>query len=166
MVTGGAGFLGINLIRYLLSRGHRITSYDLAPFDYEDCRSRIREVRGDIRDRDAVREAVKGVQIVVHCAAALPLYTLSALLGMQAHAGPRAKAIIVRKGERRFAFEVDKVVSQQEVVVRPLRDEPAFVQHQDAACVAANLHCTRRPGTCEPSRSAGVACEPGSVCRC
>ncbi|MEK6644367.1 MAG: NAD(P)-dependent oxidoreductase [Planctomycetota bacterium] len=75
MVTGGAGFLGINLIRYLLSRGHRVTSYDLAPFDYEDCRSRIREVRGDIRDKNAVREAAKGVQIVVHCAAALPLYT-------------------------------------------------------------------------------------------
>lgn len=75
MVTGGAGFLGINLVRYLLARGHRVTSLDLVPFDYEDCRDKIREVRGDIRDIAAVREALTGAQIVVHCAAALPLYS-------------------------------------------------------------------------------------------
>lgn len=74
LITGGAGFLGINLIRYLLARGHSIVSIDLVPFDYEDCRDRIREVRGDIRDLGALRDAVRGVQIVVHCAAALPLY--------------------------------------------------------------------------------------------
>jgi nucleoside-diphosphate-sugar epimerase len=75
MVTGGAGFLGINLVRYLLARGHQVTSFDMAPFDYEDCRSRIREVRGDIRDLAAVKAAAKDANIVVHCAAALPLYT-------------------------------------------------------------------------------------------
>ena len=32
-VTGGAGFLGINLIRYLLVRGHRTVSVDLAGFE-------------------------------------------------------------------------------------------------------------------------------------
>ncbi|MBN1514683.1 MAG: NAD(P)-dependent oxidoreductase [Phycisphaerae bacterium] len=75
MVTGGAGFLGVNLVRYLLARGHRVTSFDLAPFDYDDCRALVREVRGDIRDPEFVREALKGAQIVVHCAAALPLYS-------------------------------------------------------------------------------------------
>lgn len=74
LVTGGAGFLGINLVRYLLARGHEVTSLDLEPFDYPDCRSRIREVRGDIRDAAAVRDSLHDVQIVVHCAAALPLY--------------------------------------------------------------------------------------------
>lgn len=75
MVTGGAGFLGINLIRFLLERGHTVTSIDLEPFDYEDCKDKITEIRGDIRDIAKVREATKGAQIVVHCAAALPLYT-------------------------------------------------------------------------------------------
>lgn len=74
MITGGAGFLGINLVRYLLARGNQVTTLDIAPFDYEDCRDRIREVRGDIRDPDAVRRAVADAQIVVHTAAALPLY--------------------------------------------------------------------------------------------
>ena len=75
LVTGGAGFLGINLIRALLERGFEVTSLDLEPFDYEDCRDRIREVRGDIRDADTVADAVRDCTDVVHCAAALPLYS-------------------------------------------------------------------------------------------
>ena len=41
LVTGGAGFLGINLTRYLLARGHRVTCYDIAEFDYEDCKDQV-----------------------------------------------------------------------------------------------------------------------------
>ncbi|MFP3937573.1 MAG: NAD-dependent epimerase/dehydratase family protein [Phycisphaerae bacterium] len=75
LVTGGAGFLGINLVRYLLGKGQEVTSLDLAEFDYPDCRDRVRVVTGDIRDRDEVAKAAEGVDIVVHCAAALPLYS-------------------------------------------------------------------------------------------
>ena len=74
LVTGGSGFLGINLIRYLLARGHSVSSIDLVKFDYADCVDRITELQGDIRDTDAVARIMKGVDVVVHCAAALPLY--------------------------------------------------------------------------------------------
>lgn len=76
LVTGGAGFFGINFIRYVLAQadGHTVTSLDLAPFDYPE-RDRIREITGDIRDRGAVDRAIEGVDVVVHAAAALPLYT-------------------------------------------------------------------------------------------
>ncbi|MBD3221210.1 NAD-dependent epimerase/dehydratase family protein, partial [bacterium] len=74
LVTGGAGFLGINLVRYLLERGHEVVSLDIAPFDYPE-RDRITVVDGDIRDRAAVDRAIAGCDMVVHCAAALPLYT-------------------------------------------------------------------------------------------
>ena len=73
MITGGAGFLGINMVRYLLDRGHTVVSLDIAPFDYPE-RGRIKEVRGDIRDKSAVDRAMQGVDVVVHTAAALPLY--------------------------------------------------------------------------------------------
>src|ERR1700755_3181562 len=74
LITGGAGFLGINLVRFLLARDYRITSLDLAPFDYPE-RDRITEVRGGIRDLSDVTRAMKGIDAVVHAAAALPLYT-------------------------------------------------------------------------------------------
>jgi nucleoside-diphosphate-sugar epimerase len=73
MITGGAGFLGINLARYLLDRGHNVVSLDIAPFDYPE-KSRVKVVTGDIRDRSSVDRAMEGVDIVVHTAAALPLY--------------------------------------------------------------------------------------------
>jgi nucleoside-diphosphate-sugar epimerase len=74
LITGGAGFLGINLARQLLARGHEVVSYDLADFDYPE-RDRVVCVRGDIRDRAALDAALAGVDQVVHTAAALPLYS-------------------------------------------------------------------------------------------
>ena len=74
LVTGGAGFLGINLVRYLLQRGYAVRSMDIAEFDYPE-RHLIDVMKSDIRDPDAVRRALSGVDLVVHCAAALPRST-------------------------------------------------------------------------------------------
>ncbi len=74
LITGGAGFLGINLVRYLLAKGQRVVTLDIAPFDYADVRDKIRVVDGDIRKPDNVRDSLRDVDIVVHAAAALPLY--------------------------------------------------------------------------------------------
>lgn len=75
LVTGGSGFLGINLIRFLLEKGYDVTSIDLEEFTYPDVKDKIRTMIGDIRDPKAVKKAMEGVRIVVHCAAALPLYS-------------------------------------------------------------------------------------------
>jgi len=74
LITGGSGFLGINLIRFLHQKGHDIVSLDIADFTYPDMKDKIKIIKGDIRDRKIVDEAVKGIDIVVHTAAALPLY--------------------------------------------------------------------------------------------
>ena len=73
LVTGGAGFLGINLVRHLLARGDRVTSLDREPFDYPE-KDRITIARGDIRVRSDVERAAIDCDVVVHAAAALPLY--------------------------------------------------------------------------------------------
>ncbi|MGE3073777.1 MAG: NAD-dependent epimerase/dehydratase family protein [Dehalococcoidia bacterium] len=74
LITGGSGFLGINLARFLLNRGDRVVSLDIAPFDYPE-NDRVVVHLGDIRDRAAVDRAMEGVDAVVHTAAALPLYS-------------------------------------------------------------------------------------------
>lgn len=79
MITGGAGFLGINLVRHLLQRGHTVRTLDIAPFDYPE-RNRVEIHTGDIRDRAAVDRAMQGVDVVVHTAAALPLYSAADIL--------------------------------------------------------------------------------------
>ncbi len=80
LVTGGSGFLGINLIRHLLKKGvTRVVSLDLEDFDYPE-RDRVEFVKGDIRDREVVDRCMRGVTWVIHTAAALPLYTEEAIM--------------------------------------------------------------------------------------
>ena len=74
LITGGSGFLGINLVRYLLpKKGYTIRVLDLAPFTYPEI-EQIQFIQGDIRDIETVQKAVQDVALVVHTAAALPLY--------------------------------------------------------------------------------------------
>jgi len=80
LITGGSGFLGVNLVRHLLARGVTdIRVLDVAAFDYPE-RGQIAFIQGDIRDRAAVARAVEGVAWVVHAAAALPLYAEADIL--------------------------------------------------------------------------------------
>ena len=75
LVTGGSGFLGVNLIRYLFAKGLTdVRSLDLAEFDYPE-KDRVDAVVGDIRDEAMVAKCMQGVKYVVHTAAALPLYS-------------------------------------------------------------------------------------------
>ncbi len=74
LVTGGSGFLGINLTRHLLAKEHKVRNLDFADFDYPE-KNQIEDIRGDIRDKEMVEKAMQGIDIVIHCAAALPLYS-------------------------------------------------------------------------------------------
>ena len=74
LVTGGAGFIGSNLVRQLVQSGHEVKVLDnlssgfkdnLAPFP------QVGLVEGDVRDQSAVAEAIKGVEVVFHLAASV-----------------------------------------------------------------------------------------------
>jgi len=73
LVTGGAGFIGCNLTRYLLDRGCEVVVLDnFATGKREnlaDVADRIELIEGDIRDRDTVDRAVAGCAAIFHEAA-------------------------------------------------------------------------------------------------
>jgi nucleoside-diphosphate-sugar epimerase len=72
-ISGGAGFLGLHLARRLLADGHDVRTLDVVPLDDAELERSVDERRGDIRDREKVRELVGGADVVVHAAAALPI---------------------------------------------------------------------------------------------
>ena len=72
-ISGGAGFLGLHLARRLLADGHDVRTLDVVPLDDAELEGTVEELRGDIRDRESVRELVDGADVVVHAAAALPI---------------------------------------------------------------------------------------------
>lgn len=79
LITGGAGFLGSHVADELLRRGHAVRALDaLLPQVHGPEAARPayldREVElhtGDVRDPEAVRRALDGVDVVVHLAAAV-----------------------------------------------------------------------------------------------
>jgi nucleoside-diphosphate-sugar epimerase len=68
-IAGGAGFLGINLIRFLLEKKYDIVSYDIAPFCFLESKD-ITVVKNDIRRPTPLKKAMQGSDVVIHCAAA------------------------------------------------------------------------------------------------
>jgi CDP-paratose 2-epimerase len=84
LITGGAGFIGSNLAHRLLGSGRRVRVFDnLSRPGVEQNLQWLRQqhgglvefVRGDVRDAEAVTQAVAGVQQVFHFAAQVAVTT-------------------------------------------------------------------------------------------
>ena len=152
LITGGAGFLGINLARFLLARGHDVSSLDIAPFDYPE-RDRVDIHTGDIRDGDAVARAVEGANVVVHTAAALPLYKKNDILTTDIDGTRNVLAAAFQARAERFIH-----ISSTAVYGIPehhplLEDDPLVgVGAYGEAKIAAEELCLeyRRKGLCVP----------------
>jgi nucleoside-diphosphate-sugar epimerase len=69
LVTGGGGFVGSALVPRMLDAGYEVTVLDQFVFGVElAAHRRLSVMRGDIRDQDLVRSAVKGQDAVIHLA--------------------------------------------------------------------------------------------------
>lgn len=66
LVTGGAGFIGSNLVGELLKQGYNVRILDMVP---PKSMEKAEFIKGDIRDLEAVKRSVKGMDYVLHLAA-------------------------------------------------------------------------------------------------
>src|SRR4051812_40848723 len=72
LVTGGAGFIGSNLVSHLVEAGHQVTILDNLLSGYrENINPASRFIEGDIRDAEVVRRAMSGIETVFHLAASV-----------------------------------------------------------------------------------------------
>jgi nucleoside-diphosphate-sugar epimerase len=68
LVTGGGGFLGQALCRGLVERGHDVASFNRGHYPALEALG-VRQLRGDLADRDAVLDAAQGCDAIFHNAA-------------------------------------------------------------------------------------------------
>ena len=89
-VTGGAGFIGSNLIPKLLSQGHKVIVFDnfstgvMANLEAFKSHTNFAFEKGDIRDREAVQSALQNVTSIIHLAAQIDV-TASVENPLQTH---------------------------------------------------------------------------------
>ena len=74
LVTGGAGFIGSNLVKKLISDKNEVVVIDDLSSGFISNISSIdgvKYINGDIRNRKQVNDAIKGVEVVFHLAASV-----------------------------------------------------------------------------------------------
>ena len=152
LVTGGAGFIGSRLVDKLVCKGYSVVVLDnLCSGSRRNLRSHLdcddfRLVKGDVRDREDVGDAMDGVDAVVHLAALIdvessvnsPFEThdvnVSGTLSVLSEA--------VERGVRRFLFASSAAV-YGDGSLPPLREDfpPKPISPYAASKVAAELYC-------------------------
>src|SRR6185437_2888566 len=173
MVTGGAGYVGSALVPKLLAEGHNVTVLDLYMYG-EDLfaahrtNSRFREVKGDLRDAVAVKNALQGANAVIHlaCISNDPSFELNPELGKSINFDCFLPLVRASKeaGVRRFLYASSSSVYgvkgeaevTEDLALQPLTDYSKF----KAMCEDV-LEAEREPGfvtcTLRPSTVCGYA---------
>ena len=136
LVPGGAGYVGAVLIPKLLAAGYRTRVLDLFlygehVFDSISDRSLLETVKGDVRDRDVVQQAMTGCDAVIHlaCISNDPSFELDPELGKSINFDSFRPLVETARasGVRRFVFASSSSVygvKEEDNVTEDLALEP------------------------------------------
>lgn len=77
LVTGGAGFIGSNIVEELLNRKYKVTVIDNLSSGYKEnlteFENKINFIEGDIRDYDLINKELEDCEAVIHLAAMISI---------------------------------------------------------------------------------------------
>ena len=173
LVTGGAGYVGSALVPKLLDAGHGVTVLDLYLYGDEALESvrghsKLREVKGDLRDSAVVADALTGCDAVIHhaCISNDPSYDLDPDLGKSINFDAFRPLIRASKdaGVSRFIYASSSSVygiKDEPEVTEDLPLEPLTDYSKFKALCEKVLEEEREPGfvtcTIRPSTVCGYA---------
>jgi nucleoside-diphosphate-sugar epimerase len=168
LVTGGAGYVGSVLVPRLLDAGHAVTVLDLYLYGEgalagARCNPRLREINGDIRDPQAIAQALTGCDCVIHlaCISNDPSYDLDPALGRSINYDAFRPLVRAAKaaGVRRFVLASSSSVYgvkddpdvHEDLPLAPLTDYSKFKAQCERELMAERapgfVVCAIRPST-------------------
>ena len=109
-ITGGAGYIGAELIPTLLEKGYELSVFDLMIYgeDVLDDHPNLKKVKGDIRDVDLLKHYIHGHDIVIHlaCISNDPSFELNPDLGKSINLDAFRPLVEISKenGVKRFIY--------------------------------------------------------------
>lgn len=150
LITGGAGFIGSNMARFLLSKGEKVRILDNFETGKRENLVEINEsielIEGDIRDIDTVRRAVAGTEIVYHLAAlgSVPRSVKDPLTSHDVNVNGIINVLSAARDAklRRFVFSSSSSVYGQSKVLPQREDMPlAPISPYGATKAAGEIYC-------------------------
>lgn len=158
LVTGGAGYVGAVLVPKLLKEGFEVVVLDLYIYGDDVLSSvkghpHLQEIKGDLRNEQVVRDALKGVDTVIHlaCISNDPSYELNPTLGKSINYDAMVTLVDVSKelGVKRFVYASSSSVygvKEEENVSEDLPLEPLTDYSKYKALGEEYLLKKRSPG--------------------
>lgn len=80
LVTGGAGFIGSHMAKYLYKKGLSVTATDVREPEYLKDNPRIRFLRSDLTNEKSLENTVQGMDVIFHTAAIFNFFVSKELL--------------------------------------------------------------------------------------
>jgi len=104
LITGGAGFLGLHLARFFKQKGQQITLVDIAPYPESEYKNLGSLLTIDVRDKAKLSRAIKGQDVIVHAAAALPLWSREDIFTTNVNGTKNVLDLALKFGVKRVVY--------------------------------------------------------------
>lgn len=166
-ITGGAGYVGCFLSDYLISKGYFVTVYDLFIYgeDVFESKKNLNCIKGDIRNKNLLRNSLKGHDVVIHlaCISNDPSFELNPKLGQSINLDAFEPMVKISKEEKikRFIYASSSSVYgikdiqnvHEEIDLEPITDYSKF-----------KANCENILNNYNDKNFSGVTIRPATVC--
>lgn len=104
LITGGAGFLGLHLAHFLSKKGFVVTLVDINEIDADEYPKNAKFVLADVRDGTRMTTLLKGKDVVIHAAAALPLWKRQEIFDVNIEGTRNVLSASLKNGVKHVVF--------------------------------------------------------------
>jgi len=144
LITGAAGFLGLHLAKYLTEKKYTLILVDIAPFAKEEYPKGCQFHFGDVRNQKMMDMLAKKSDVVIHAAAALPLWKAEEIMDININGTKNMLDAAFKNKVKRF-IHISSTAVYGVPKVHPIHENAALigVGHYGQSKIQAERLCNQ-----------------------